>query len=110
MGLFCLLLTSLLISCSLDFAIFNSPEEVKHMSEIKRKKGESFEAFMRRTKQSWRNSGSILQARKIQYFIPSKSKNVGKKRAVKLAKKVSKFNYLKKTGKLPVDADISRVA
>ncbi|KKS72094.1 MAG: hypothetical protein UV42_C0014G0033, partial [Candidatus Magasanikbacteria bacterium GW2011_GWE2_42_7] len=50
------------------------------MSEIKRKKGESFEAFMRRTKQSWRNSGSILQARKIQYFIPSKSKNVGKKR------------------------------
>ncbi|MBT7928913.1 hypothetical protein HN682_03235 [Candidatus Peregrinibacteria bacterium] len=80
------------------------------MSELKRKKGESFEAFMRRTKQDWRNSGMILQARKVQYFIPTKSKNVGKKRAVKIAKKVSKFTYLKKTGKLPIDADISRVS
>jgi len=81
-----------------------------HMSEVKRKKGESFEAFMRRTKQSWRNSGSILQARKIQFYIPTKSKNVQKKHTLKIAKKVSKFNYLKKTGKLPIDADISRVA
>jgi len=80
------------------------------MSEVKRKKGESFESFMRRTKQSWRNTGTILEARKVQYFIPSKSKNVGKKNAIKIAKKVSKFNYLKKTGKLPQDADISRVA
>ncbi len=80
------------------------------MSEVKRKKNESFEAFLRRTKQQWRNSGKILQARKVRYFVPTKSKNVDKNRAVKIAKKVSKFNYLKKTGKLPVDADISRVS
>jgi hypothetical protein len=80
------------------------------MQEVKRKKGESFEALMRRTKQQWRNSGMVLQARKVQFFIPSKSKNVGKKRALKIATKVSKFNYLKKTGKLPPDADISRVS
>ncbi len=80
------------------------------MKDIKRKKGESFEALMRRSKQEWRNSGTVLQVRKTQFFIPTKSKNVGKKRALKIATKVSKFNYLKKTGKLPQDADISRVS
>lgn len=71
------------------------------MSEIKRKKGESFEGFMRRVKQQWQRSGKILQARKVQYFLPSKSKNVQRKQAVSKAKIVSKLTYLKKIGKLP---------
>ena len=71
------------------------------MSEIKRKKGESFEGFMRRVKQQWQRSGKILQARKVQYFLPSKSKNVERKQAVSRAKLISKINYLKKVGKLP---------
>jgi len=71
------------------------------VSEIKRKKGESFEGFMRRVKQQWQRSGKILQARKVQYFLPSKSKNVQRKQAVSKAKIVSKLTYLKKIGKLP---------
>ena len=71
------------------------------MSNIARKKGESFEAFIRRVKLTWQRSGRILQVRKIQYFEPKKSKNVQKKLAVSRAHKISKTNYLRKTGKLP---------
>lgn len=71
------------------------------MSEIKRKKGESFDAFIRRVKRRWMQSGKILQARKVQFFVPRKSKSVRKKSAVRRTKMVSKINYLRKIGKLP---------
>lgn len=71
------------------------------MSELKRKKNESFEGFMRRVKQQWQRSGTILQARKTQYFEPKKSKNVQRKSAIKYAKKVAKTEFLRKIGKLP---------
>ncbi len=75
------------------------------MSEVKRKKGESFEAFMRRVKRQWQQSGKILQVKKIQFHIPQKSKNVQRKYAIKKAKMVAKTNYLRKIGKLPADED-----
>jgi ribosomal protein S21 len=86
-----------------NFIIFNHREEVNHVSELKRKKNETFEAFMRRVKQQWQRSGKIFQARKIQYFDPKKSKNVQRKQAVKYAHKVEKTNFLRKTGKLPAE-------
>ena len=70
------------------------------MSEVKRKKGESFEGFMRRTKQEWLRSGMLYQARKVQFFVPEKSKNVRRESAVLRIKKTSKLNYLRKIGKL----------
>ena len=73
------------------------------MADLKRKKNESFEAFIRRVKQQWQRSGTILQARKIKYFIPKKSKNFGKNQAVSRSKIISKTDYLRKTGKLPAD-------
>ena len=73
------------------------------MSELKRKKNESFEAFIRRVKQQWQRSGKILQARKIQYFIPKQSKNVKHKLTVSKVKKVNKTDLLRKAGKLPVE-------
>ena len=75
------------------------------MSEIKRKKGESFEAYIRRVKRRWMESGKLLQARKIQFFVPSKSKNLQKNQAVQRSQKVSKINYLRKIGKLPPEED-----
>ncbi|MFH1947323.1 MAG: hypothetical protein ABIJ23_04165 [Candidatus Magasanikbacteria bacterium] len=75
------------------------------MSDIKRKKGESFEAFIRRVKRRWMESGKLLQARKVQFFQPTKSKNLQKMQAVQHSKKVSKINYLRKTGKLPPEED-----
>lgn len=70
------------------------------MSEVKRKKGESFEGFMRRTKQEWLRSGMLYEARKVQFFVPEKSKNVRRESAVVRAKITSKLNYLRKIGKL----------
>jgi len=78
---------------------------VNNMSEIKRKKGESFEAYIRRVKRRWMESGKLLQARKIQFFVPSKSKNLQKNQAVQRSQKVSKINYLRKIGKLPPEED-----
>jgi len=73
------------------------------VSDIKRKKNESFEAFMRRVKQTWQRSGRILETKKKQYYIPAKSKNLQKKKAVAFAQKKSKLNYLLKIGKLPAE-------
>lgn len=73
------------------------------MSEVKRKKGESFEGFMRRVKDQWKRSGTILQARKVQFFTPKQSKNMRRSHTVNKNKRVAKMNYLRKTGKLPQD-------
>ena len=75
------------------------------MSDIKRKKGESFEAFFRRVKRRWIQSGRILEARKQQFFTPKKSKNVQRSGAVKRAAKISKTNYLRKIGRLAPEED-----
>ena len=71
------------------------------MSDIKRKKGESFEAFLRRVKRRWIQSGRILEARKQKHFVPKKSKNVQRNSAVRKAAMISKTNYLRKIGRLP---------
>jgi len=75
------------------------------VSEIKRKKGESFEGFIRRVKDQWKRSGKILQARKIQYFEPKQSKNVKRTETVAKLKKGKQLDYLRKTGKLPAKQD-----
>jgi len=38
------------------------------VSEIKRKKGESFEGFIRRVKRQWLRSGKLIQAKKVQFY------------------------------------------
>lgn len=73
------------------------------MSEIKRKRGESFESFIRRVKRRWQQSGKLLQARKVQFYQDKKSKNLQKKNRVELLHKVSKLNYLRKVGRLPAE-------
>ncbi len=70
------------------------------MSDVKRKKGESFEQFFRRVKQGWKLSGCILQVRKNQVFESKKSKNVQRNYAVTKAAKISKESYLQKIGKM----------
>lgn len=70
------------------------------MSEIKRRKNESFESYIRRVKQTWQSSGRILEARKGQYFKGKPTKNARRKSA--LAKKETKgrMEYLRNAGKL----------
>lgn len=70
------------------------------MSEVKRRKNESFDAFFRRVKRGWKSRGIILEARKRTFFTPKKSSNERRKSAVKRHQIKSKTEYLRKTGRL----------
>ena len=69
------------------------------MKEINRKKGESFEGFLRRFNKIMLQSGRLIQARKNRY-VPSKV-NRNKRRGLALRRKKieSKMAYMEKTGK-----------
>lgn len=71
------------------------------MSEIKRKRNESFEAYMRRVKKRWQQSGKILQAKKIRFHERDKSKTARKRSALHRLEMSSKIEYLKKIGRMP---------
>jgi ribosomal protein S21 len=71
------------------------------VSEIKRRKVESFEAFMRRVKKRWQQSGKVLQVKKIKFHAKKQNKNLRKKSALHRLTVASKMDYLKKVGRLP---------
>jgi hypothetical protein len=71
------------------------------VSEIKRKKSESFEAFIRRVKKRWQQSGKVLQVKKIQFHDRDKSRTMRRKSALHRLRVTSKMEYLKKIGRLP---------
>ncbi len=71
------------------------------MSGIKRKKNESFEAYMRRVKKIWQQSGKVLQVKKTQFYVGQKSKNMRRKSALHRLAVAQKMDYLKKIGRLP---------
>lgn len=71
------------------------------MAGIKRRKNESFEAYMRRVKKVWQQSGKVLQVKKTQFFEAPKSRNMRRKSALHRLTVAEKMNYLKKIGRLP---------
>ena len=71
------------------------------MVELKRKKGETFESFIRRFNKRLQQSGRLFQARKIRFFNRPKSKTRVRAEAGKRAELRSKRDYLKRIGKLP---------
>lgn len=71
------------------------------MSGVKRKKNESFEAYMRRVKKVWQQSGKVLQVKKTQHYVPVKSQNMRRKSALHRLTVADKMAYLKKIGRLP---------
>ena len=77
-------------------------------SEIKRKKNESFEAFIRRVKKRWQQSGKVLQVKKIQFHERDKSRTMRRKSALHRLKVASKMEYLKKIGRLPEETKQGR--
>ncbi len=70
------------------------------MPEIKRKQGETFEAFFRRFTRAIQQSGKIIQARKVKYLEKTPSRNEEKKSALIKDKKRKEREYLKKIGKI----------
>ena len=73
------------------------------MAEIKRRKTESFEAFMRRAKQRIQQSGKVLQVKKIRFYTPNKSKNMRRRSALHRLDVADNMAYLKKVGRLKED-------
>lgn len=68
------------------------------MAEVNRKKGESFEALLRRFSRKVQQSGKILQARKIRFKEPNKSKNALRDKALRRENLREKREFLIKTG------------
>jgi ribosomal protein S21 len=68
------------------------------VAEVKRKKGESFEALLRRFSRKVQDSGRILQAKKIRYHASDKSKNLQRTAALRREYLRAKREFLIKTG------------
>jgi len=71
------------------------------VAEIKRRKNESFEAFMRRVKKRWQQSGKLLQVKKIRFYEGNHSQATRKKSALHRLAMAEKISYLKKIGRMP---------
>jgi len=69
------------------------------MTELKRKKGETFESLLRRFNKRMLQSGKILQAKKVRFLEKEPNKNLSKKLALRRLKIKAKKEYLKKIGK-----------
>ncbi len=70
------------------------------MADLKRKKGESFESFLRRFKNSLKNNKRLESFKKKRSFSKLKTKIQLKKSALAKIDLGKKFEYLRKTGKL----------
>ncbi len=70
------------------------------MVEFKRKKGESFESFLRKFNKSLIQSRKLNQVRRKQYLLPKKNKNKQKEYALTSMKMRASREYLRKIGKL----------
>ena len=71
------------------------------MVEVKRKRGESFEAMLRRFNRRLQLSGKVLEAKKIRFYKGPKSKTELKKSALRRLELQRQYEQLKKMGKLP---------
>jgi len=70
------------------------------VAEVKRKKGETFEALMRRFSKKVQQSGRLIQSRKIRFFESKKNKTRVRAGAARRSEINNKREYLKKIGKL----------
>jgi ribosomal protein S21 len=73
------------------------------MVEFKRKKGETFEAFLRRFNKRLQQSGDLYAARKNRYHKKAKNENAKKKSALIGLDLRDKKEYMRRTGKLKED-------
>ncbi len=70
------------------------------MVEVKRKKGEGFEGFLRRFNKTLQQSRRLYAARQIKYHTKKYNKSKQKTRALVGMKLYDTREYLRKTGKL----------
>lgn len=71
--------------------------------EVKRKKGETFDAMLRRLQGRTQKSGLIREAKRRRFHDGGKNKNQRRESALRRVRVGSKFAYLAKTGQLKED-------
>lgn len=71
------------------------------MVEVKRKRGESFEAMLRRFNRRLQLSGKVLETKKNRFYRGQKNKTELKKSALRRLELQRHYEQLKKLGKLP---------
>lgn len=76
--------------------------------EVKRKKGETFESLLRRFQTRIKESGKILQAKKIRFYATDKNKNLRRKSALEKMRRTQTRDYLKKIGRLKEERPVKR--
>lgn len=72
------------------------------MVEVKRKDGESFESLLRRFNRKIQQSGVLVRARRTQFYVPAKSRNLQRESAQRRAELAEEREQLRKMGKLPL--------
>jgi ribosomal protein S21 len=70
------------------------------MIEVKRRKGETFDALLRRFQRRVQSSGKILQAKKVRFFKSKPSDNKRREGALRREEKRIQYDYQMKTGQL----------
>lgn len=70
------------------------------MIEVKRKKGETFDALLRRFQRRMQSSGKALQAKKIRFHKKGDSRNKRRASALFREEKRAEYAYKLKTGQL----------
>ena len=70
------------------------------MVEVKRKKGESFEALLRRFSRRIQQSGRVLQAKKVRFHKPEGNKNSLRSAALRREYLSARREYMLKSGKM----------
>lgn len=70
------------------------------MTEFKRKRGESFESFLRRFNRGLKNSRTLMIARDKKVLHPQKSRRKQKEYALKSLEMRKQKEYLRRIGKL----------
>ncbi len=78
------------------------------MVNVQRKRGETFESFLRRFNRRLMGSGRLLQARKIQFYKPAETKREKRVSALRRKGKREEYEYLKKIGRMTEEDDNRR--
>ncbi len=71
------------------------------MTDVKRKRGETFEGLLRRFNRRVLLSGKILQARKIRFYQSPGTREDRRDATLRRKTLTGKYEYLKKIGRLP---------
>lgn len=70
------------------------------MLEVKRKKGETFDALLRRFQRRMQASGKILQAKKVRFHKKDPNQNKRRDSALRREEMRLNYEYLAKTGQM----------